>query len=235
MHPRVLADLTGDGRADIVGFGDAGVWVALGDGDGGFHPARFVLAEFGVNQGWRVGLHPRLVGDITGNGRADMVGFGNDGVWVALGNGDGTFQTAALVLADLGVNSAWRGEDHPRLLAGMDGDGLPGVVGFGDAGVWLARNRGDGSFDAPQFVLVDFGRRSHPDRLVRPKVIVDHRQRGRIKHVFVLMLENRSYDHLLGFAKLSGTDAATGQPTTADGLDGTEVNTFAGRKHRVIP
>ena len=26
-HPRFLADLTGDGRADIVGFGDAGVWV----------------------------------------------------------------------------------------------------------------------------------------------------------------------------------------------------------------
>jgi hypothetical protein len=26
-HPRFLADTTGDGRADIVGFGDAGVWL----------------------------------------------------------------------------------------------------------------------------------------------------------------------------------------------------------------
>jgi hypothetical protein len=32
-HPRFLADLTGDGRADIVGFGNAGVWVSLNNGD----------------------------------------------------------------------------------------------------------------------------------------------------------------------------------------------------------
>ncbi|HLH60340.1 MAG TPA: alkaline phosphatase family protein [Ktedonobacteraceae bacterium] len=43
----------------------------------------------------------------------------------------------------------------------------------------------------------------------------------RIKHVFVLMLENRSFDHLLGFSNLHGTDALTGQPTTIDGLDPT--------------
>ena len=36
-----------------------------------------------------------------------------------------------------------------------------------------------------------------------------------IKHVFVLMLENRSFDHMLGFAGLSGPDAMTVQPTRA--------------------
>jgi phospholipase C len=41
----------------------------------------------------------------------------------------------------------------------------------------------------------------------------------RIKHVFVLMLENRSFDHLLGFSQLKGIDALTGQPTTIEGLD----------------
>ncbi len=34
------------------------------------------------------------------------------------------------------------------------------------------------------------------------------------------MLENRSFDHMLGFAGLSGTDAATGEPTRADDLIG---------------
>ncbi len=43
----------------------------------------------------------------------------------------------------------------------------------------------------------------------------------RIKHVFVLMLENRSFDHLLGFFNLHGSDAITGQPTTIEGLDPT--------------
>jgi len=41
---------------------------------------------------------------------------------------------------------------------------------------------------------------------------------GTIKHVFVLMMENRSFDHLLGFAGLAGPDATTGQPTRADDL-----------------
>jgi phospholipase C len=60
------------------------------------------------------------------------------------------------------------------------------------------------------------------------------RDRGSlIKHVFVLMLENRSFDHMLGFSGIAGTDAATGQPTTIDGLKGTESNTFEGRTFKV--
>src|SRR5208282_152351 len=45
-------------------------------------------------------------------------------------------------------------------------------------------------------------------------------QQGAIYHVFVLMLENRSFDHMLGFAGLSGADAATGKPTRAEDLVG---------------
>jgi phospholipase C len=45
-------------------------------------------------------------------------------------------------------------------------------------------------------------------------------QQGAIYHVFVLMLENRSFDHMLGFAGLSGIDAVTGNPTRADDLVG---------------
>ena len=57
-------------------------------------PARrsLVIADFGFEAGgWRVDKHPRFLADITGDGRADIVGFGNDGVYVALSNGDGTF------------------------------------------------------------------------------------------------------------------------------------------------
>ena len=41
-----------------------------------------------------------------------------------------------------------------------------------------------------------------------------------IKHVFVLMLENRSFDHMLGFSGIEGTDASTGQRTRIEGLIG---------------
>jgi phospholipase C len=49
-----------------------------------------------------------------------------------------------------------------------------------------------------------------------------------IQHVFVLMLENRSFDHLLGYSGLTGSDAATGLATSINGLDGTEQDTFGG-------
>ena len=46
-----MADLTGDRRADIVGFGDAGVWTALSNGDGSFTAPAFVVADFGSRSG----------------------------------------------------------------------------------------------------------------------------------------------------------------------------------------
>ena len=86
-HPRFVVDLTGDQRGDIVGFGDDGVWVALNDGAGGFASPVLVLGAFAPNQGgWTSERHPRVVADLTGDGRGDIVGFGDDGVWVALGD-----------------------------------------------------------------------------------------------------------------------------------------------------
>jgi phospholipase C len=45
---------------------------------------------------------------------------------------------------------------------------------------------------------------------------------SKIKHVFVVMFENRSFDHMLGFSKITGTDAKTGQPTQIAGIDNPE-------------
>jgi hypothetical protein len=40
-----------------------------------------------------------------------------------------------------------------------------------------------------------------------------------IEHVFVLMLENRSFDHLFGFSAIHGTDAVTGAATDIESPD----------------
>ena len=39
-----------------------------------------------------------------------------------------------------------------------------------------------------------------------------------IQHSFVLMLENRSFDHMLGFSGITGTDAVSGSRTSVNGL-----------------
>ena len=49
-----------------------------------------------------------------------------------------------------------------------------------------------------------------------------------VERVFVLMLENRSLDHMLGFSGITGKDAQTGQPTAISGLSGSESNTYNG-------
>jgi phospholipase C len=45
-------------------------------------------------------------------------------------------------------------------------------------------------------------------------------RRTKVEHIFVLMLENRSFDHMLGFSGLTGVDAVTGAPTSANDLTG---------------
>ncbi|KUN40339.1 hypothetical protein AQJ30_06640 [Streptomyces longwoodensis] len=157
-HPRFVVDTTGDGRADLVGCHDDGVWVSLQDEDGTFAEPLYVLDDFGTDQGWEsVQEHPRFLLRTTGDGEVDVVGFGPQGVVVSRGRGDGTFGPSQLVLNDFGQAQGWTGGKHLRFLADVTGDGTPDVVGFGDEGVWVAHNRGDGRFDQAQLVCRGFG------------------------------------------------------------------------------
>lgn len=157
-HPRFLADTTGDGRLDIVGFHDDGVWIALQEEDGTFAEPLYVLDDFGTDQEWSsVEECPRFLIATTGGEGVDIVGFGPQGVVVARGRGDGTFEPSRLVLDDFGSAQGWTGKRHPRFLADVTGDGTPDIVGFGDEGVWVSHNRGDGHFERAQLVCRGFG------------------------------------------------------------------------------
>jgi phospholipase C len=47
------------------------------------------------------------------------------------------------------------------------------------------------------------------------------------------MMENRAFDHMLGFSGIRGADAVTGQDTQVNGLSGTESNQFGGATYTV--
>src|SRR6202162_2356115 len=56
-----------------------------------------------------------------------------------------------------------------------------------------------------------------------------------IDRVFVLTLENRSFDHMLGYSAVTGSDSVTGAATSIAGLKGDESNTYAGDPYPVTP
>ncbi len=156
---RELADVNGDGRADIVGFGYAGTLVSLAKADGTFDSPSTGIVNFGVNQGWATqNGFARTVGDVNGDGKADIVGFGYAGALVALGNGDGTFRPAVTAIANFGVNQGWTSDNtYHRAVADVNGDGKADIVGFGIAGTYVALSNGDGTFANAGLVLNDFG------------------------------------------------------------------------------
>ncbi|MFB8028667.1 MULTISPECIES: FG-GAP-like repeat-containing protein [unclassified Streptomyces] len=162
-HLRLLADTTGDGRLDIVGCHDDGVWVSLQDDEGAFTPIgdEPALRAFGHSDeagGWLLGKHPRFFSDTTGDGRLDIVGCHDDGVWVSLQDDEGAFSEPLFVLDDFGVGQGWDSvAEHPRFLVSTISGEPKDIVGFSPQGVVVSRGRGDGTFEPAKLVRNDFG------------------------------------------------------------------------------
>lgn len=84
QHPRFVIDVNRDRFADIVGFGDAGVYVSRAVRFQFTFPTLWV-DNYGYNAGgWRVERHPRLLGNVNRDSKADIVGFGDAGAYVSL-------------------------------------------------------------------------------------------------------------------------------------------------------
>ena len=178
LHVRAAGDVNGDHLDDIVGFGDAGVWRALSTGNG-LGSAEFVVPDFGYDQGWRNDQHVRLLADVNGDSRKDIVGFGTHGVWVSLSMSiAGDFSAPFFAVGNFGTNQGWNNEEHVRTTADVNGDTKQDLVGFGDHGVWVSFANGVG-FDPPQFMLPEFALFAGGWRVSRhPRMMADVNKDG---------------------------------------------------------
>ena len=154
-----VADVNGDGKPDMLvanfyacnGCSNGSVGVLLGNGDGTFQAVRTYSSGGAA-------AYSLTVADINGDGKPDLVVANacnqpfcdpNTGVvGVLLGNGDGTFQTAA-------VYGSGGSDASSVVVADVNGDGKPDVLvangcgtpcnnGIGSVGVLLGN--GDGTF-----------------------------------------------------------------------------------------
>jgi hypothetical protein len=166
--PRMVADInytyntaTKDSAADMIGFANDGVWVALST-KSNFAGKQRLLQDFGTTQGWTSQeKHPRFMADVNGDKRADIVGFWNDGVYVATAfsaaEGVG-FHAKQRWIADFGVNNGWGSQNTvPRMLADVNGDGYADIVAFANDGVYVALSNGVNGFGKKQRWIADFG------------------------------------------------------------------------------
>lgn len=146
QHPRILADVNGDGMDDIIGFGGAAIFVSLSTGSQ-YLPPKTWNNDYVYRRGWRVDKHPRLLADVDGDGMDDIVGFGGAGVRVALSTGD-LFQEDGQWCQEFTIKYGWvDAESQPRYLADVNGDGLADIVGFDEDKLVAAISDGVGSFE----------------------------------------------------------------------------------------
>jgi hypothetical protein len=153
-----IADFNGDGKPDLVRpAGNTGAFgLALGNGDGTFQS--FIIITF--NSVPSTGCFSIAAADFNGDGKQDVAvgcggGAGNPNSYLAvmLGNGDGTFQPAAIygtATAPIPISVGdLNGDGKPDMVAGIGTGGTGGVP----AVVFL--NKGDGTFMMSDFVLSD--------------------------------------------------------------------------------
>jgi hypothetical protein len=133
-YETLVGDVDGDGRADLVGVGGGNVGVILSTGGS-------TNGAFGNPQTWFNGsvdgTYGTLLGDVDGDGRADLVALGTGGVNVYLSTGSG-----------FASPTSWRSSRfyaaYGTFLGDVDGDGLADVVGISSASVGVLFSTGSG-------------------------------------------------------------------------------------------
>src|SRR5260370_30758439 len=135
-----MGDIDGNGTADLVGLGDGYIGVyrtnyPIGDPDTGSYPA----SSIGY-QTWSTttfyGTHGTFLGDVNGDGKADLVALNDGNVTVMLSSGNGFRSPQDW------WSTAFYG-DAGALLGDVDGDGEADLVQVGST-LGVRRSTGSG-------------------------------------------------------------------------------------------
>jgi hypothetical protein len=119
--------------------------VALASGNGGIDRSFVATDRFGASDssgGWTSqNLYPRAVGDVNGDGRGEIVGFGEAATFAVFG--DATFSFGAFNELTDGYSrtsgfGGWTSQDrYLRMLADVNGDRRADIIGLAHTGTFV--------------------------------------------------------------------------------------------------
>ncbi|HET7000794.1 MAG TPA: FG-GAP-like repeat-containing protein [Puia sp.] len=138
-----LADVNGDGMADIIGRNADGVHVALSTGLG-FANEEVWSDEFSDMKGWGAAEYHSTIrwADVNGDRKADLIIRGPEGISVALSTGNG-FEQSTLWTNYFSDDSSrpWKkvvGYSGTLCAGDVNGDGLADIVVRGPEGIYVS-------------------------------------------------------------------------------------------------
>lgn len=154
---RDLYDFNNDGIPDVLGHSDPNIIVSLGTGDGTFPQS--VTTEIPGN------IFTRVVADFDGDGNLDLVfvsdnvvrGNAVDSLYIALGLGDGTFESTPTLIGDSEFGPGVDFRDAITMDVDRDGNlDLLVSADYGDLYLRPYFGNGDGTFrvEAPEQIEV---------------------------------------------------------------------------------
>lgn len=136
-NSRAVRDVNNDGKADMIGFGNDGVYVSLSNGSTFGAPQMWLKCDFIYDTHQDHG-DPNPVRDVNNDGKADLIGFWLNEVSVALSNGTsfGAWQTWTTTFPNDWDNTT------ARVAGDVNGDFKVDVIGFAHDGVYVATSTG---------------------------------------------------------------------------------------------